>query len=35
MKVVVIGGGPSGVTSAIFAKNSGNSVVLLERNDKV
>ena len=32
MKVVVIGGGPAGMMAAISAKQSGNEVVLLEKN---
>ena len=31
MKVVVIGGGPAGIMSAISAKNSGNVVILIEK----
>ena len=31
MKVVVIGGGPAGIMSAIYAKNSGNYVILIEK----
>ena len=31
MKVVVIGGGPAGIMSAISAKNSGNAVILIEK----
>ncbi len=31
MKVVVIGGGPAGIMSAISAKNSGNDVFLIEK----
>ena len=31
MKVVVIGGGPSGMMAAISAKKSGNDVILLEK----
>ena len=31
MKVVVIGGGPAGIMSAISAKNSGNDVILIEK----
>lgn len=31
MKVVVIGGGPAGIMSAIFARNSGNDVILIEK----
>ncbi len=33
MKVIVIGGGASGLVSAIFAAKSGNEVVILERNN--
>ena len=31
MKVVVIGGGPAGILSAISAKKSGNDVIILEK----
>ena len=31
MKVVVMGGGPAGIMSAISAKNSGNDVILIEK----
>ena len=31
MKVVVIGGGPAGIMSAISAKNNGNDVILIEK----
>ena len=31
MNVVVIGGGPAGIMSAISAKNSGNDVILIEK----
>lgn len=31
MKVVVIGGGPAGIMSAISAENSGNDVILIEK----
>lgn len=31
MKVVVIGGGPAGMMSAISAKNSGNDVIIIEK----
>ncbi len=31
-KVVIIGGGASGLTTAIFAKNKENEVIILERN---
>ena len=33
MKVVVIGGGPAGMMSAISAAKSGDKVVLLEKNN--
>lgn len=33
MKVVVIGGGPAGMLAAISAAKSGNSVILLEKNN--
>lgn len=33
MKVIVIGGGASGLVSAIFAAKGGNEVVILERNN--
>lgn len=32
MKVIVIGGGPAGMMSAISAGKSGNDVILLEKN---
>lgn len=35
MKVVVIGGGSSGVIAALTAKRNGHDVMILERNDKV
>ena len=35
MRIIVIGGGPSGVTAAIKAKNDNNEVIILERNDKI
>ena len=35
MKVVVIGAGPSGLLSAIYAAKQGNDVVILERNNKI
>ena len=34
MRIVVIGGGASGVVTAIMAKNSNNEVIVLEKNDK-
>lgn len=33
MKIVVIGGGASGLVSAIFSKTSKNEVIILERNN--
>ncbi len=33
MKVVVIGGGPAGILSAISARQSGDDVILLEKNE--
>lgn len=35
MKVVVIGGGPAGMMSAITASQNGNEVILIERNEKL
>lgn len=35
MRIVVIGGGASGVVCAIHAKRDDNEVILLERNDKL
>ena len=32
MKVIVIGGGPAGIISAIAASKKGDKVVILERN---
>ncbi len=34
-KVIVIGGGPAGMMAAIAAAEAGNSVVLLEKNEKL
>ena len=34
-KVIVIGGGASGMMAAIAAKNNGNDVTLLEKNEKL
>lgn len=35
MKVVVIGGGPAGMLSAISSANNGNDVILLEKNNQL
>lgn len=35
MKTIVIGAGPAGMMAAISAANSGDSVVLLEKNEKI
>lgn len=35
MKVIVVGGGPAGMMSAIFAKRSGNDVTLIEKMSKI
>lgn len=35
MKVIVVGGGPAGVMSAIRAAEKGHQVTLLERNEKI
>lgn len=35
MKVVVVGGGPAGIMSAISAKRSGNDVILLEKKESL
>ncbi len=34
-KIVIIGGGVSGVISAIYAKKNGNDVIILERNNDI
>lgn len=34
-KVIVIGGGPAGMMAAIQSANSGNEVVILEKNEKL
>ena len=34
MKIVVIGGGASGIVASIFAKRSDNKVIVLEKNSK-
>lgn len=33
MRVVVIGGGPAGMMSAISSREAGNEVILIEKND--
>lgn len=35
MRVVVIGGGPAGIMATISAINNGNSVILIEKNEKI
>ena len=35
MRIVIIGGGASGVICALHAKNENNEVIILERNDKI
>ena len=35
LKVIVIGGGPAGMLSAISAKRQGNNVILLEKNNRL
>lgn len=35
MKVIVIGGGPAGMMSAIIASQSGNEVILIEKNNNL
>ncbi|MBO5349972.1 MAG: NAD(P)/FAD-dependent oxidoreductase [Clostridia bacterium] len=35
MKVIVVGGGPAGIMSAISAKRSGNDVILLEKMESL
>ena len=35
MKVVIVGGGPAGIMSAISARRSGNDVVLLEKKESL
>ena len=35
MKVVVIGGGPAGIMSALTASENGHEVVLVEKNTKI
>ena len=33
MKVIIIGGGPAGIMSAISSAKSGNDVILIEKNE--
>ena len=35
MKIAIIGSGPAGLTSAIFAQRGGHEVIILEKNDKI
>ena len=35
MKIIVIGGGPAGMISAIFAARNGHDVILVEKNEKL
>jgi len=35
MRIIIIGGGASGVTCAIHAKNDENEVIILEKNEKL
>lgn len=35
MKVYVIGAGPAGIAASIAAARNGNSVILLEKNEKI
>ena len=34
-KIIVIGGGAAGMTAAIFAREAGADVTLIERNDRL
>ncbi len=34
MKIIVVGGGASGIVASIFAKNDDNEVIVLEKNSK-
>lgn len=34
MRIIVVGGGASGIVASIFAKNNSNEVVVLEKNSK-
>ncbi len=33
-RIIIIGGGPSGIITSLFAKNKDNEVIILERNNK-
>ena len=35
MNVVVVGGGPAGIMSAISSKENGNNVILIEKNSSL
>ena len=35
MKVVIVGSGPSGLASAIYARKNNNEVIILERNNDI
>lgn len=35
MKIIIIGAGASGITTAINAKNENNEIILLEKNDRI
>lgn len=35
MKVIVIGGGPAGMLAAISASKEKNSVIILEKNERL
>ena len=35
MKVIVIGGGPAGIMSAISSAQNGNDVILIEKNNSL
>ena len=34
MKIIVVGGGASGIVASIFSKNTDNEVIVLEKNSK-
>ena len=35
MKVIVVGGGPSGMMAAITAAENGNEVIIIEKNNQL